>query len=128
MNVAFDLDDTITRCPEFFAFLSRALKDAGHPVFIISYRTDEESTADALAEFGVAYDELILATDLDLDAQGFYEWKAEMCRRLEIDVFFEDMPEVANRVDDSTVCFVPFDPDLGRMTYAFGDAKLTDEP
>jgi hypothetical protein len=117
MNVALDIDDTITRHPEFFAFLSKALKAAGHNVYVISYRADYDFTKIELAEYGIVYDELILAADLDLDVQGFYKWKAEMCDRLKIDVFFEDMPEVANELSDSTVCFLPFDRDLGRITY-----------
>jgi hypothetical protein len=127
MNVALDIDDTITRHPEFFAFLSKALKDAGHKVFVISYRADYEFTKAELAEYGVVYDDLILAGNMDLGLQGFYKWKAGMCRELKIDVFFEDMPEVANIVDESTICFVPFDPCLGRMTYALGDADFADE-
>ena len=125
MNVALDIDDTITRCPEFFAFLSKALKNAGHSVYVISFRADYDSTADDLADYGVVYDELVLAADLDLDIEGFYKWKAEMCRRLKIDVFFEDMPEVAREVDEATVCFVPIDPDPSRMIYITEDVDIT---
>ena len=46
MKVALDIDDTITRCPDFFAFLSKALKDAGHHVYVVSYRADRDATAE----------------------------------------------------------------------------------
>lgn len=48
MIIAFDIDDTITRHPPFFAVLSRALVEAGHQVLIITFRDDPTVTAEDL--------------------------------------------------------------------------------
>jgi len=117
MRVAFDIDDTITPCPEFFAIISEALMAGGHDVHIISYRRDREEAENELAGYGVKYREMHLPSDEDLNSVGFYEWKAQVCRRLRIDVFFEDMPEVINELDTSVKAFMLFDPALGNATY-----------
>ncbi len=117
MRVALDIDDTITLHPEFFAFLSNALLAAGHGVYIISFREGQEEVEQDLGAYGVAFTRVILPTNEDLAETGFYEWKASVCRSLRIDIFFEDMPEVINELDPSTIAFVPFDRDLGRLTY-----------
>jgi len=33
------------------------------------------------------------------------------------DILFEDMPEVINEMDGSTIAFVAFDPELGKIGY-----------
>ena len=121
MRIAFDIDDTITRHPEFFRFLSGALKAAGHQIFVITYREGLEDTEAELADYGIEYDELILATEEQLRDVDFFEWKAQVCRAKEIDVFFEDMPEVLNRLDRSTMACMVVDPDLGQVTYKDDD-------
>lgn len=117
MRVALDIDDTITRHPEFFAFLSKALIDSGNEVYIISYRQGQQEVEADLAVYGISFTEVVLPTTEDLGREGFYEWKAATCRRLGIEVFFEDMPEVVNELDSNVLALVPFDPDLGRLTY-----------
>jgi len=117
MRVALDIDDTITRHPRFFAFLSKALIRAGHSVYIISYRQGQEEVEADLAAFGISFTEVVLPSSEDLAREGFYEWKAAACKRLGVEVFFEDMPEVINELDKSVVAFVPFDAGLGRLTY-----------
>lgn len=124
MRIAFDIDDTITRCPEFFSVISKALRAAGHKVYIISYREDRGFADEDLAECGVSYDELILFADYERKSGGSQtwqdeagNWKAEVCRRHEIDVLFDDMPEVINALDERTVAFMTVDPLLGRVAY-----------
>lgn|GEM_PF-1056982 len=117
MRVALDIDDTITRHPEFFAFLSKALIDSGNEVYIISFRQGQEEVEADLAAYGISFTEVILPTNEDLEREGFYEWKAVTCRRLGIEIFFEDMPEVVNKLDPHVLALVPFDADLGRLTY-----------
>ena len=89
----------------------------GHGVYIISYREGQEEVENELREYGISFDEVILPRYEDLDHTGFYEWKAETCRRLEIDVFFEDMAEVINELGPPVVAFMPVDRELGRVTY-----------
>jgi hypothetical protein len=117
MRVAFDIDDTITRCPEFFAVISQALMTAGHDVYIISYRSGRGTVEQELEGYGIQFRDVVLPSDEDFDHFGFYEWKAHACRNLKIDIFFEDMPEVVNKLDPSVLAFVPLDPDLGRLDY-----------
>lgn len=125
MRVAFDIDDTITLCPEFFALISKALMDAGHDVFIISYRMDQQATEEELRNSGIVFREVLLLGDTgdECTEVDFYEWKAEMCRKLKIDIFFEDMPEVINELDDSTIAFMPVDRSWGRVEYQESDAQ-----
>lgn len=109
MNIGLDIDDTITRHPEFFAFLSQSLRAAGHRVIIITFRDDPRSTADDLAAMGIVYDELITVTAELCQTHGVDEWKAAMCRQHGVEVFFEDDPDVLRHVDESVVCMMPFD-------------------
>lgn len=108
MVIALDIDGTIDRHPEFFAHLSQSLSSAGHRVVVITFREDERETAAALEAWGVRFHELIVN---DLDEQltvGVLEWKGVVCRRLGVDVFFEDDLEVLAHVPDDIVCFSPF--------------------
>ena len=118
MRVALDIDDTITRCPTFFSLISKALIAAGHDVFVISYRQNREAAEQELkSEYDIAFNEIILPTKEELDKEGFFGWKANACRRLSIDIFFEDMPEVINELDPSVAAFMLVDPALGRVAY-----------
>jgi hypothetical protein len=125
MQIALDIDDTITRCPEFFAFLSKAMLAAGHKVYIISYREDREFSEEDLAGHGIVFDELILPTEQEMQRrnaenwrQEASRWKAEVCRRFGIDVLFDDMPEVVNALGKDTVAFMTVDPSLGKVGYS----------
>jgi predicted glycosyltransferase len=119
MIVAFDIDDTITRHPEFFAFLSNKLKDGGHTVIIITFRENRPTTEALLEKLGVAYDKLVTSSLEAHMEHGVDEWKAAVCQELKADVFFEDDPHVVKHVDDSTICMIPIDKkrhDLESMT------------
>lgn len=108
MTIAFDIDDTITRHTAFFALVSQALVAAGHRVVIITFREDRASTETALHEWGIAYDTLCCWWAANGDMAEANAWKAAQCRRYEVDVFFEDDPDVLAHVDESIVCFMPF--------------------
>jgi hypothetical protein len=122
MIVALDVDGTITRNPPFFALLSGALKAAGHEVIILTFREDRDALAADLAEWGIAYGRLITATTTDLLAGGPDEWKARVCRELGVDVFFEDVPEVLERLDDSVLAFLPVDRRKHRLDHLSAEA------
>ncbi|QNN24085.1 hypothetical protein HED60_18020 [Planctomycetales bacterium ZRK34] len=110
MNIAFDIDDTITRHPVFFALVSQALVQAGHRVLILTFRDEHyrETTEADLHTWGITYDQLICWSMETCDLADIDTWKAEECRRHGVDVFFEDDPDVLARVDAATVCFMPF--------------------
>jgi hypothetical protein len=107
MVIGIDIDDTITRHPGFFAFLTEALIAAGHRVVIITFREDRERTAAALEAWGVQWTELVTS---DLSSQlehGVDEWKGVMCREHGVEVLFEDDPDVLMHVDPAiTRCMV----------------------
>ncbi len=114
MIVGIDIDGTITRCPEFFALLSKTLKAEEHTVLIITFRDDPVEIIQAeLMQLGIAYTELI--TKVNIEANEFVTWKAEMCKRRGVDIFFEDMPDVAAAVEPPTVVMLP----LNERTQAF---------
>jgi len=110
MNVALDIDETITKHPEFFAFLSKALMDAGHKVFVVTFRWNREECVRELGFMGICYDELHLAeTEEEMRETGFYGWKVQKCKELKIDILFEDMVPVADMLDGDVLTFVPYD-------------------
>ncbi len=114
MRIAIDIDGTITRSPEFFAFLSKALIDAGHQVIIVTYRLDRELTTEELAEYGVQFHELVIPESFDHEVA---EWKIEAYQRVKPDVVFEDMLEVVNGLPPSIVSLVPLAPKSGDLQY-----------
>ncbi len=103
MNIAFDIDDTITAKPRLFAAISIAT--AANRVIIVSSRSNTEEcrreTLDELGRYGVHHQGLYLLDDgpeirercphSDLDWYQKYLWqKVEICVREEVDVVFED--------------------------------------
>ena len=109
MVIGLDIDDTITRHPAFFAFLSQALIDAGHKVVIITFRGERESTEADLREWGIAYSELFLGTYEAVREVGVDEWKSTVCQRHGVEVFFEDDADVLRHVDPGVACFMAVD-------------------
>ncbi|MCA9298027.1 MAG: HAD family hydrolase [Phycisphaerales bacterium] len=109
MTIAFDIDDTITRHPGFFSFLTGALIDAGHRVIIITFRDDRESAMESLEEMGVRYTELVTSSREEHEEFGLFEWKGEVCRRHGVEVFFEDDAAVLQYVDPSIVSLMVVD-------------------
>src|SRR5664279_2331057 len=88
MVIAFDIDDTISRHPRFFAFLTQALIAAGHNVLIITFRQDRPAAEAALRDWGVRWTTLITSTLDACLAAGVDEWKASECRKARVDLFF----------------------------------------
>ena len=113
MNVGLDIDDTITRHPEFFALLSAALKAQGHVVVIITFRESSAETSAELEEWGIVYDRLVTYDPRTQNGSEIFAWKAKQCREHEIDVMFEDDPEVTAHIDhERTLCLMPIHPDM----------------
>jgi hypothetical protein len=97
MNVALDIDGTISERPELFALLSSALRAAGHRVLVLTYRDPEraDATRAQLASLGIAFDELVIAPSL--------EAKGPLCAALGVDVFFDDQDECIAAVPEGTL-------------------------
>lgn len=92
MRIGIDVDHTITELPTLFQILSKALLQEKHQVHIITYRDeqDRKQTEEELTDYGIAYTALHMPPP---DAHQA-KWKAEMAGKLELDVLFDDSPEV----------------------------------
>ena len=76
LKIAIDVDGVITEAPRFFAALTRALRESGHTVYVLSDYDEafRDLREEELAEHGIEYDELILTRrktehfeDLEMD-------------------------------------------------------------
>ncbi len=117
MRIGFDIDDTMSRHWPFFSLISRALLDGGHEVIVITFRSDRALAAAELSERGVVWSELVVADQEEIDTVGFAQWKGEICRRREVEIFFDDMPEVINHLPESTVGMMSVLPAQGLVYY-----------
>lgn len=91
MNIAIDIDGTITALPEVFRALSAGLRANGHKVYVVTFRLEayREHTEKELAEMGVQYDELVMSTGMPDPA-----WKVAVAVARNVGAFFEDAKEV----------------------------------
>jgi hypothetical protein len=125
MNVGIDIDATITETPEIFALLSHALREAGHRVYVVSFR-DQDGLDESRAEvdkYGISYDDIFHPQD----HEDIPQFKARMARELELDIFFDDMPEAFTQMPPKVKRFWLCDPevyDLKRMIDALGPGML----
>ena len=110
VNIALDIDGTITAMPEFFATLSRAVRMAGGKVYVVTSRSNAPDVRDVtrreLKGYGVEYDELVIIHDGkdripcphgELDWYSAYLWqKVAVCIDRGVDVVFEDDQKVVD--------------------------------
>lgn len=109
LNLAIDIDDTITAIPEFFRILTN--NHGFKKVIIVSSRTNNDearkATEEELSEYGVIYDKLILIDSMEKAAEicphkelswyDKYLWqKVNVCLQENVDVVFEDDPKVVD--------------------------------
>lgn len=104
LTIALDIDETITAHPGFFAFLSQAAVAAGHTVLIITFREDRKTAEADLSGWGITWTKLITSSFAEHMEHGVDEWKGWVCREHGVDIFFDDMAEVMEHVDDSVMC------------------------
>jgi len=110
LRVGLDIDNTITRNPEFFRFLTHPLRDKGGETHIVSSRTDSEEvrrqTEKELKSLGIVYDRMFLLPNQavadavcphsDLDWYQRCAWqKVDYCPSHGILIFFDDEEKVA---------------------------------
>jgi len=99
MRIGLDIDGLLDERPDFFSFLSFALRAAGHFVAVLTYRDPDSRsrTEGQLAAWGIGYDELHFARSLSD--------KGRLCREAKIDVYFDDQDECLAGVDETTTVF-----------------------
>ena len=116
MVIGIDIDETITRNPNFFSVLSEALIAAGQDVIIITFREDIQSTEKALKDWGIGYTKLVTSTLEQHLEFGVNEWKNRVCQEHSVDVFIEDSPEVLKHMDPSILSLMVVDPSRYDLT------------
>src|SRR5262245_14226155 len=99
MRIGLDLDGLLDERPDFFSFLTGALRGSGHFVAVLTYRGPEgrARTEAQLAGWGICYDELHFARSLSD--------KGRVCRELDIDIYFDDQDECIEDVPEGTTVF-----------------------
>ncbi len=103
MNIAIDIDDTITVQPALFSLLTQAASDKSHTVIIVSSRSNTKEvlsiTREELCKAGIYFDKLYLLEDFsnchcpheELSWYDKYLWqKVDICKKENIDIVFED--------------------------------------
>ena len=116
MIIGLDIDDTITRHPEFFSFLSHAFLQAGHTVIIITFREDRAATEEYLQQCNIACTELVTSSLETCFEYGVDQWKSAMCRKYGVEILFDDDPKALRYVDECTFCMMPVK--TGRLSIA----------
>ena len=109
MNIALDIDGTITKQPEFFAILSRGVWAAGGKVYVVTSRANSAGvraeTQKELKSYGITFDEFFIIPDAgreqipcphgDLDWYQKYLWqKVAVCLEHDVTIVFEDDDKV----------------------------------
>ena len=91
MKIAIDLDATITAYPAVFACFTRAFRQAGHEIHIVTDRQPgtEQAVEQMLAELNIVWDALRITGDkvsyiLEQGIDVLYD---------DTDVYFRDLPE-----------------------------------
>jgi hypothetical protein len=81
LKFAFDVDGVISEMPEFFSAITKALKKAGHQVFIVTDFDEHfrEFREQELRDYHVEYDELVITSD-----------KERFCSKNSIDYALDD--------------------------------------
>ena len=107
MNIAIDIDDTITEVPQLFSLITEA--SLFKKVIIVSSRTNNEETRiiteKELSDTKIKYNKLFLLESFDvasnacphdeLDWYSKYLWqKVDICQKEQIDIVFEDDEKV----------------------------------
>lgn len=92
--LGLDFDGTITDAPVFFSLLARIWEG---PVYIVTYRDNEEATLKEAASLGITNAKVVLVNS--------FAQKAQVIKDLNIKVFFDDMDEVITHIPADCVVF-----------------------
>ena len=99
MRVGLDLDGLLDEQPAFFAFLTAALRDAGHFVAILTYRDADSGDERKPSLPNWAW------SATNCTSPGARRTRAGYCRELEVDLYFDDQDECLVPVDERTTVF-----------------------
>lgn len=99
--VGVDVDGTITKHPELFRILCKALRKEGCSVHIVTCRLEPEFIQDDLKGWGIEYDK-IHVPEIESDHLSAAEWKAKVCQDEGITVMFDDSPDIIIGLGEKT--------------------------
>jgi len=88
MKISIDIDNTLTRYPEFFSVTAIMLQQWGHKVGILTGRT-KENVPDGPWDFVIACT-VEESKPYTTDEQKAREWKPKMIREHNIDIHYDD--------------------------------------
>lgn len=120
MKIGLDLDGTITEIPKLFSVLSNALVATGNEVHVITYRQDNKQiVAEELSQYGVAFTDIHLPKPDD----DFRVWKGKLVRQLDIEIMFEDSPEVLSNMPKNVKRIWICDPEMFDLNAAISGMR-----
>lgn len=117
-RLALDFDGVVTRHPDHLRFLADRILMSGGAVYILTARMEKERefTLRQLRMLHFRFTKLICCpfdyelqhgnyvTEDDLSRIG--QWKTEMCRKFEVDLFADDSLHQYNTVFDCPTIFI----------------------
>jgi len=109
MVIGLDIDGAINRHPQFFAFMSQTLMQAGYEVVVITFREDRASATDDLAAWGIRYGQLVTWSFQADGGEDMYAGKDRRCHTLRVDILFDDDPLVLCRLPPAILGMMPVD-------------------
>ena len=114
MKIGIDIDGTITEARQFFSFLTHVLLESGHEVHIISYREDtREQIRQELKVYNVRYTDIHLPQPND----AMDVWKGKLAEKLDLDIMFDDSPEVLDKMPLKVKRFWMCNPEVINMQH-----------
>jgi len=125
MNIGFDVHGVIDRFPEFFSCFSRMWRIG--KIYVFSGKNhDKEEIAKKCTTFGICYDEIILTGSF---LTGDQEDRAQMIKKLNIEVMFDDLSEYSKHFPESCLSLLVrndknFDYNNKQYLFPEGDAGI----
>jgi hypothetical protein len=105
MNIGIDIDQTLTKYPDFFVELGKLFRAAGHKVYLItglgdeglekrrekwSYVLDQDFYDDIFTTACYNMEEVSLIGKEPDNEKIIGKFKQRMCKELEVDIMFDD--------------------------------------
>lgn len=98
IKVGLDMDGTITDHPAFFSALSYSDKFEIHIITGRSLDEHKDQTIEELKQYDIKYHAIHFV-------DAVWEKKGEVCKKLGIQIMFDDMDEFIKHISESTMVF-----------------------
>lgn len=97
MKIGIDIDDTLTKYPDFFLVTAVQLREWGHEVGILTGRT-RENVPEGPWDFVIACT-VEESKPYTTDEQKAREWKSKMCKEHNLDIHYDNHADWINQGD-----------------------------